>query len=168
MDHSRLIGIDGKLPWHIPEDLKRFSALTKGHTVLMGRRTYESLPPKYRPLPDRTNVVVSKHWKTSPDNRVEVVRDLVGYLRACREHRIRLHSNILWIIGGAQIYQATIDEWDELYLTIIQEHGDLVSLGDVPCGAAFFPAFEDKFEETGREEFPDAGVPHVFVRYRRK
>ena len=59
MDEGRVIGFENKLPWHITEDMKRFAQLTTGHTVLMGRKTYQSLPDKFRPLPNRKNIVVT-------------------------------------------------------------------------------------------------------------
>ncbi|RME59658.1 MAG: dihydrofolate reductase, partial [Candidatus Dadabacteria bacterium] len=60
MDKGRVIGCGNKIPWHLPEDLKRFSQLTKGHTVLMGKNTFFSIPEKYRPLPERLNVIASR------------------------------------------------------------------------------------------------------------
>jgi len=130
MDEGRVIGDHGKLPWHIPEDMKRFSELTRGHTVLMGRATYESLPPRFRPLPHRVNVVASRGNYPVSDG-VQVVTDAVAFVHEWRNKA----SDILWIIGGAQIYAQTLNLWDELFLTVVHSKY---------TGDAFFPSFESQ------------------------
>lgn len=94
---SGIIGRDGGIPWRLPEDLARFKELTMGHTVVMGRLTWESLPPKFRPLPGRRNVVVSR----DPDCRAdgaEVVTSLDGM------------DDGTWVIGGSQIYHLALPQ----------------------------------------------------------
>ena len=90
---SGLIGRDGAIPWSLPEDMARFKELTLGHTVVMGRRTWESLPVRFRPLPGRRNVVVSRN----PEYRAEGA-EVVGSIEAA------LTDPETWVIGGAEIY----------------------------------------------------------------
>jgi dihydrofolate reductase len=120
MARNRVIGRHGKLPWHIPEDLKRFKRLTSGHPVLMGRNTYESLG---KPLRDRRNVVLSSRAISG----IETYAALENALTALKE------EELVFIIGGGQIYAQLLPMADILYLTII----DQIFEGD-----AFFPAYE--------------------------
>ena len=138
MDEGRVIGKNGALPWHLPEDLLHFKARTSGHVVIMGRKTWDSLPEKFRPLPGRTNLVVSR----SPDS----LSLPASVLRAGSvEDAIRLARDVVgpeqkvWIIGGAEIYRAALPLCDEVHITLVRGHHD---------GDATFPAFEDAFEET--------------------
>ena len=91
---SGIIGRDGAIPWQVPEDLARFKELTMGHTVVMGRRTWESLPARFRPLPGRRNVVVSRN----PDYRAEGA-EVVDSLGAAV-----VGNGLTWVIGGSEIY----------------------------------------------------------------
>ncbi|MFI5610652.1 dihydrofolate reductase [Amycolatopsis sp. NPDC051903] len=100
-----VIGRDGTLPWHLPEDLKHFRTLTAGATVLMGRRTWESLPPRFRPLPGRRNLVLS----STPQPGVETFPDLDSALAVC--------SADVWIIGGAEVYRAAVPFADRIVVT---------------------------------------------------
>ncbi len=152
MDEERGIGKAGTLPWRIPEDLKRFAKCTTGHAVLMGRKTYESLPTKFRPLPNRTNIVVSRSSRSFADGVIccRSVADAVEQARGAASA-----AEILWVIGGAEIYRATQEIWDEIALTEVQgKHG-----ADV-----FFPPFEERFREVERE----AHDGFSFVRYVRR
>lgn len=94
---SGVIGRDGTIPWSLPEDMAHFKRLTMGHTVVMGRRTWESLPARFRPLPGRRNVVVSRN----PDYRAEGA-EVVDSIEAA------LCSTDTWVIGGAEIYHLAI------------------------------------------------------------
>ena len=94
---SGVIGRDGGIPWRVPEDLVRFKELTMGHTVVMGRRTWESLPPRMRPLPGRRNVVVSR----DPDYRADGA-DVVSAIGGA------LGDERTWVIGGAEIYHLAL------------------------------------------------------------
>jgi dihydrofolate reductase len=107
-----VIGRDGTLPWHLPEDLAHFRAVTTGTTVLMGRRTWESLPPRFRPLPGRRNLVLSR----TPQDGAETFPDLPQALAAARGD--------VWVIGGAAVYRAALPFADRIEVTEIREHFD--------------------------------------------
>ncbi|HCV43862.1 MAG TPA: hypothetical protein DGH68_10300 [Bacteroidetes bacterium] len=118
---NRVIGKDGKLPWHISDDLKRFKRLTVGQAVLMGRKTWESLG---QPLPNRRNIVIT----SSPIKDVECYPSINSALDALKDQAK------VFIIGGAQVYAALFDQADELYLTFVDQEME---------GDAYFPPFED-------------------------
>ena len=151
MDDARVIGVKGGLPWKLPGDMKRFAALTKGHSVVMGRKTFDSLPPKFKPLPERKNIVISRSLKTLSGAEVWGLPD--ECIRHYRDHPELLPSSTLWIIGGDQIYKETIAEWDEVYLTRVP---------GVHEGDAWFPAFEERFELVSEE----MGEGCTFLQYR--
>ncbi|TDB75946.1 dihydrofolate reductase [Actinomadura sp. KC216] len=104
-----VIGRDGTLPWHLPEDLKHFRSLTTGATVLMGRRTWESLPPRFRPLPNRRNLVLSR----TPQEGVETFHALPQAFAAA--------AGDVWVIGGASVYRAALPFADQIVVTEIRE-----------------------------------------------
>jgi dihydrofolate reductase len=109
---NRVIGRDGGLPWRLPGDLRRFRALTTGHTVVMGRRTYESLPDAFRPLPDRHNVVLSSDPAYRADG-AEVVGDLDAALVApC------------FVIGGGAVYAQALPRAQRVYATELEAEVD--------------------------------------------
>jgi dihydrofolate reductase len=134
--HRRAIGKDGKLPWHISEDLKRFKRLTTGYAVLMGRGTWESLG---RTLPGRRNVVLS----SSPLPGIESYASIEDALRALSS------AEKVFVIGGGKVYAQTIERADEMYLTIVDR--DVVA-------DTFFPPYEHLlgtvYKETAREHHP--------------
>ena len=142
---NRVIGKDGKLPWHISEDMKRFKQLTTGHTVLMGRKTFESIG---RLLPERRNVVVSSH----PVQGVETHPSIPEALHALE------NEDIVFVIGGGQMYSQLLDRADLLYLTLIDKPVE---------GDTFFPPYTHllgtQFRETNREECNG----YTFVDYER-
>jgi dihydrofolate reductase len=111
-----VVGHDNALPWRIPEDLARFRALTTGATVVMGRRTWESLPPRFRPLPGRRNVVVTRDPAFRADG-ADVVASLDDALAS---------DGDIWIGGGGEIYAATLPLADALFVTDV----DLEVQGD--------------------------------------
>jgi dihydrofolate reductase len=120
MTPQRVIGREGKLPWHYPEDLKFFRQTTTGHTLLMGRKTYESIG---KPLPNRRNVVLSTTLEPQPG--VEVIRQLADLYRL---PDISSETTI-FLIGGAQLFDLLLPQCDALYLTrVIQPHEGDVSL----------------------------------------
>lgn len=132
------IGQNNKLPWHIPEDLKHFKELTAGKIVLMGRTTFESILGYLgKPLPNRTNIVITHQHHYAVPAGVEVFTSIDEALRA--------HPNDdIMVIGGAQIYAQTIDLADTLYLTEVHQ---------TVMGDAFFPTIENtKWKETAREQ----------------
>jgi len=106
-----VIGRDGGLPWHLPEDLARFRALTTDRPVIMGRATWESLPPRFRPLPGRTNIVLTHRAGVTIEG-ASVVPDVVAAVALAG-------GGGAWVIGGAQVYAATIALADRLEVTEI-------------------------------------------------
>lgn len=115
-----VIGSDGTMPWHLSEDLAHFKETTMGHPVLMGRRTWASFPPRFRPLPGRTNIVLTRSpgWGAGPEAADAVV---VGSLDAGLEAaRSSPGGRQLWVVGGGQIYRALLDVADTVSMTIIE------------------------------------------------
>ena len=156
MNRRRVIGDQGGIPWRHREDQQRFKALTMGHTVLMGRKTYDSLPEKVRPLPGRFSVVVTHR----PDSvavhpAVETVSDPVTFVEEWRSGRREQRSPILWVMGGETVYRATLPLADSVELTLIDGDQD---------GDTFFPEFETDFELV-RETAAEGAR---FLRYERK
>lgn len=130
---NRAIGKDNKLLYWLPDDLKRFKALTTGHTIIMGRRTFESLPKGA--LPNRRNIVLSRTVHDFPG--CDVYTSLDEALKHCSD------EEDIYIIGGANVYAQAIDRADRLCLT---------EIADTPDGAdAFFPEYGG-WRETWREE----------------
>jgi dihydrofolate reductase len=121
-----VIGKDGDLPWHLPEDLAHFKRTTKGHPVIMGRRTWDSFPAKFRPLPGRTNIVISG----SPERREELANSgavAVGSLeQAIAEAASSPGSEEVWIIGGGEIFRNATALANTAVVTVI----DLETDGD--------------------------------------
>ena len=104
-----VIGRDGTMPWHVPEDFAHFRDTTMGHPVIMGRRTWESFPPKFRPLPGRTNIVITSTPQAvrDGDGTDDVV--VVGSYEAAIEHARAAHGGeLIWVIGGGQLYRHTM------------------------------------------------------------
>ena len=103
--HNHVIGKGGVMPWHIPEDLKHFKQTTLGYPVIMGRKTWESLPPRFRPLPGRTNIVISRQNDFLGDflaSHASSDLHVVPSLQAALD--MTSSNDEVWIIGGAQIY----------------------------------------------------------------
>ena len=106
---SGVIGRDGGIPWHVPEDMARFRELTTGHTVVMGRRTWESLPARFRPLPGRRNVVLSR----DPDYRADGAEVVTGIEEA-------VAGGECWVIGGSQVYHLALPYADRCEVTEVE------------------------------------------------
>ena len=117
-----VIGHDGALPWHLPEDLARFRLLTTGMPVLMGRGTWESLPDRFRPLPDRTNVVLTtdRTWSAPGAHRAGSVAEVLAEHRSC------------WVIGGGQVYAAFLPHAQRLVVTEVDTRVDGDTWAPVP------------------------------------
>ncbi|QJW35901.1 dihydrofolate reductase [Cellulosimicrobium protaetiae] len=159
-----VIGAGGTMPWHLPEDLAHFKRVTSGHPVVMGRRTWDSLPPRFRPLPGRTNVVVTRQAGWSPGGQapragtsgagasgvalpddagpaadggppVRVAGSVTEALAAAREAARATGSGEVWVMGGAQLYDATLALADRCVVTEIDTlvEGDTFA-PDVPAG----------------------------------
>ncbi len=107
--HDRVIGADGGMPWHVPEDMAHFREVTASHDVIMGRRTWESLPPRFRPLPGRRNIVVTRSasWAAEGAERAASLDDA-----------LRLSAgDEVWIIGGGMLYAEAVGIADVLEVT---------------------------------------------------
>lgn len=126
MAENRVIGDQGKIPWHLPEDFKWVKLCTKGQAIAMGRKTFESLG---RPLPNRENIVITRSLSGIPGCTV------LPSIKALREHETERE---IWIFGGAEIYRQALPEVSELYLTVV--YGEFE-------GDAVFPPFEHLFGE---------------------
>jgi dihydrofolate reductase len=143
-----VIGVDGKIPWHYPADLARFKALTMGSTVIMGRLTWESIPARSRPLPGRTNIVVSSKLAHGWDERGSgpgVVRSgKVWYAPSVREalKAARLQEGATWFIGGARVYAEGMKYADVIELTHVP---DRIDRADV----VWFPPIDEAVWEAG-------------------
>jgi dihydrofolate reductase len=113
------IGKAGTMPWHLPEDLKHFSSLTSGHPVIMGRKTWESFPDKYRPLPGRTNIVITrqKAWRDTPAAEGAVA--VASLDDALLESQFMPGHETVWIIGGGEIFAQALDLADVAVVTTI-------------------------------------------------
>lgn len=148
--HGGVIGAEGGMPWHLPEDLARFKELTLGNPVVMGRRTWDSLPQRFRPLPGRENIVVtrSESWQAEGATRAASVVDaLAGHERA-------------WIIGGAEIFALAIDDADRLEVTEIDLYVD---------GDAFAPSREGwSLVDEGQWQRAASGIRYRFLSLERE
>ncbi len=144
MTQERVIGASGRLPWHLPEDLRLFRGLTYGHAVVMGRRTFESIG---RPLPGRRNLVVSRTLPPSPD--IEVCRSFEEALARTADL-----SGRVFFIGGPGIYAQALSVADLLIVTWVEQ--------DVK-GDVHFPAFNAS-EWTAERTEPGSGFVRVWYR----
>ena len=128
---DRVIGASGALPWHLPEDLKLFRTLTTGSTVVMGRRTWESLPDRFRPLPGRTNVVLTRDagWAADGARRVSSVAEVLAAY------------DDVWVIGGGAVYEAFLPHADRLVVTDVDLRVD---------GDTWAPALDTGWRRTSR------------------
>lgn len=137
---NRAIGKKGAIPWFIPEDFKRFKDITTGHPVIMGRRTWESLPEQVRPLPGRTNIVMNNDAEMTATG-ARVVPTLEEALMIAKKSP---GGQETFIIGGGQIYSFTLPHVERLYLTLVDK--------EVEEADTFFPAYEDDFVLINEEK----------------
>jgi len=128
MSENRVIGDHGKIPWLLPEDFRWFKHKTMGGTLIMGRKTLESIG---KPLPGRKTIVLSR---TSPTSDVEICTDLPSL-----DKTLSASPMPHWVCGGAEIYQQLLPKCSAIYLTCVKRTVD---------GDAFLPAFEDTFTRT--------------------
>lgn len=135
-----IIGADGKIPWHIRDDLQRFKRLTTGHVVIMGRKTYESLG---KPLPNRRNIILTR--QPGPDH----FPSLDAALAACGDQTV-------FIIGGAEVYRQALPRADVLHLTHVHQS---------PAGDTYFPDYD---RTTWREVSHEDHAGYSFVEYHRQ
>lgn len=145
-----VIGKGGVMPWHLPEDLAHFKRTTLSHPVIMGRKTWDSLPPRFRPLPGRDNIVVTRQpdWHEIGVQRASSLREALQKIE---------HFERVWVIGGAQIYAQALPLADEVVVTEIDADFD---------GDAFAPTLGPEWREVAREPLVGAGgTPMAFVTY---
>lgn len=154
-DENRVIGKNNTLIWHLPADLKRFKELTTGQVIIMGRKTYESIG---RPLPNRINIVITRQTGYQPEG-VIIVHSLEEALLKAKS----LHRGDIYVVGGAEIYEQSMDLADEIELT---------QLHDIFDGDAFFPIIDEQIWQMVSKErgVTDEKNPYQysFVRYVRK
>ena len=147
MNRDNAIGRNGDLPWHIPEDMRHFKELTMGHPIIMGRKTWESIPR--RPLPGRRNIVISRN----PDyyaEGAEVFCSLEEAVDACRE--------VPFIIGGAQIYEKAVPFCSKVFITMVDSPAD-------DADAFFPPLSEAEWKVAEESDFftSKTGVNYKFI-----
>ncbi len=151
---NRELGKEGKLLWHIPDDLKRFKQLTLGHPIIMGRKTFESIVGYLgKPLPGRTNIVVTREKKHIEPTYGDVI--VVSSIEEGIEKGKQLDSDEVHIGGGAEIYKQALPFIDKLYLTLIDAEAEADS---------FFPPYEAEFKNKTFEESHEwNGIKYRFV-----
>ncbi|MDB5825985.1 MAG: dihydrofolate reductase [Variovorax sp.] len=145
-----VIGANGALPWHLPEDMAHFKAQTAKAPVIMGRKTWDSLPPRFRPLPGRTNIVVTRQadWHGEGAQAASSLLDALAFAE-------RTQTAEAWVIGGAQIYAEAEPLAQRAVVTEIHRDYD---------GDAWAPTMGSKWQETARESHVAAdGVAYSFV-----
>ncbi|SEA87558.1 dihydrofolate reductase [Variovorax sp. YR216] len=150
-----VIGLNGVMPWHLPEDLAHFKKQTGGAPVIMGRKTWDSLPPRFRPLPGRRNIVITRQpdWLAEGAERVASLQEA---LSICE----RDASPEAWVIGGAQIYAEAEPIAQRAIITEIARDYE---------GDAFAPRFGGGWHEVARESHIAAsGIPYSFVTLERR
>ena len=145
MSKNRVIGDSNTLIWHLPEDLKRFRQLTTGNTIVMGRKTYESIG---KPLPNRRSIIITRDPDYSAEG-CEVVNSL--------EEALLLSNNDCFIIGGGEIYRQAIYIADRIYLTLINKEFE---------GDTSFPELKD-WVEISYEDFDNDDFEYSFIQYER-
>lgn len=151
-----VIGRDNAMPWRLPEDLKHFRSVTMGAPVLMGRRTWDSLPTALKPLPGRRNLVIThnSHWAAEGAEAAPSLEEALRYLA---------DVPVVYVVGGAQVYTQALKHADELILT------------EIDCdyeGDTYFPTFDrNRFKEVARETHraaPPNDFSFSFVTYQRQ
>lgn len=154
-----VIGRDGGMPWHVPEDLAHFKQITLGAPVIMGRKTWESLPPRFRPLPGRRNIVVTRQAGWSAEGA-----EVTGSADAALELAADGDDEWVWVTGGAEMYQAVIDRAHRLEVTELRHaDGDSFAPADDDVRAPAIPA---AFRLTAVDPVEGEHVSRSGIRYR--
>ena len=144
-----IIGKDGKMPWRIPGELKRFRELTTGNVVVMGRRTFEAVG--CQPLPDRTNIIVSRTMEDSKEDYL-VARSL--------EEAIAMAGNQdVYITGGSGLYKESLPLVEKMYITEVHKEFE---------GDTWFPKFDESQFVKTVDEYHEGEIPYTYVTYTRK
>ena len=155
---NNVIGKDNNLPWHLPTDMKYFRDTTMGHCVIMGRKNYDSIPLKYRPLDGRTNIVVTRKKDFVAEGCI-VVHSIEEALNECKKK----NESEVFVIGGADIYNQTMDIADKIHYTKIHHTFE---------GDAFFPVVDEhKWELISRKDISadeKNTFPFSFCVYRKR
>jgi dihydrofolate reductase len=148
--HDHIIGDSGGIPWRLPEDMRRFRELTSGSPVIMGRRTWDSLPERFRPLPGRTNIVVTRQSEWSAPGAL-VAHTIEDAIAAAGDA-----DGTVWVMGGAQLYAAALPLAERVEMTEV----DLAVAGDTRA-----PVLGDEWStEAGEWQLSAEGLRYRFVR----
>ena len=141
VSENGVIGENNDLIWHLPNDIKFFKEKTLNHHVIMGRKNFESIPHKFRPLANRTNIIVTRNKNYSADNCL-----VTNSLREAINLAKKNNEEEAFVIGGGEIYKLALEEdlVDRIYLTRIHHEFD---------GDTFFPYIDEKWIETHRSEY---------------
>lgn len=149
---NRAIGKDNQLLWHLPSDLPRFKKHTIGHPVIMGRKTWESIPEKFRPLLGRTNIVITRDASYEVPPGVVLAQSFPEARSLARDAE---GADEVFVIGGQQVYECALPFADRLYLTVVE---------DTPEADVFFPEYESQFgTELSREDREENGIRYSWV-----
>ena len=140
---NNAIGKDNQLLWHLPKDLKHFKTITSGHTVIMGRKTFDSVG---KPLPNRRNIVITRNTELSIES-VEVVHDLATALALCTTEQE------VFIVGGAEIYKQAMADTDRIYLTVVHANFE---------ADTFFPEIDKDIWKVITSESHEPDEKHAF------
>lgn len=158
VDENNVIGKDNALIWHLPADMKYFKEKTTGHCIITGRKNYESIPEKFRPLPNRTNIIITRQKDYNAPGAV-----VVGSIDEAIEKAKQTGDDEIFIIGGAEIFKQSMHLTDRLYITKIYHS----FAGDV-----YFPEINlNEWKETSciKGNMDDKNsYPHDFIIYERK
>lgn len=159
MARNRVIGLNNALPWDLPEDMKFFREKTKGHVMIMGRKTFESFP---KPLPNRFHIVVTRNPVYDvKDPMVEVVSSLPEAIELAHKLTKKFQQKFgdeVFVIGGAEIYKQSLDVIDKLYLTVIEKDFE---------GDASFPTFDETQLKLADSRPIQGPIPFSFRTYQR-
>ena len=148
-----VIGRDNAMPWHLPEDLAHFKATTLGCPVIMGRKTWDSLPPRFRPLPGRRNIVVTRQadWGAEGAERAGSLEQAIA---SCAD------APRVWVTGGAELYRLALPRADRVEVTVIDRDFE---------GDAYAPELGPEWQETARASHVSAqGLAYSFLTYRKR
>ncbi len=148
-----VIGVKGDLPWHLPEDLAHFKAITQGCPVIMGRKTWDSLPPRFRPLPGRRNIVVTRQaqWQAAGAERAGSLEQAIALCEGAAQ---------AWVIGGAELYAQALPFAQVAEVTEIDRDYE---------GDAFAPTLGPSWSEAARQAHESAGgLRFSFVTYNKQ
>ncbi|MEK6939501.1 MAG: dihydrofolate reductase [Nanoarchaeota archaeon] len=160
VSRNNVIGIDGKIPWKLPEDLKRFAKLTTPHPVIMGRVTYETIPAKFRPLPERQNVVLTNNTSFHEQGvlRCSSLEDALDVLEDRSSWKDGINYSKIFIGGGQQVYQAAMEYATSLEITHVDQYVEGKEM-------RYFPTINPAEWEMKKQE-PREG--YSFATYKRR